>query len=177
MWRQKLGTSCCCSRCCWCGGGSARTRDRAATIQEQNTFSRRTAELLKGWGIQSANAALLKNDFSVCYSHSGHPNNSVKKTSQKIPTWQRYCHCQISLDMIFLMIGKTFLFKCFYWNFSKQILGGTWHVQVWNLRNFCTALFVFLMNKKCQGVLIWMWWGIIIFLFFKNFLKLDKDID
>ena len=57
------------------------------------------------------------------------------------------------------MIGKTFLFKCFYWNFSKQILGGTWHVQVWNLRNFCTALFVFLMNKKCQGVvvLIWMW--------------------
>ena len=44
------------------------------------------------------------------------------------------------------------------------------------LEKFLLPLFVFLMNKKCQGVLIWMWWGIIyISLKKKKNLKLEQN--
>ena len=47
------------------------------------------------------------------------------------------------------------------------------------LEKFLLPLFVFLMNKKCQGVLIWMWWGIIYISLKKKIFKIgtESDID
>ena len=78
--KAKLGTSCC-SRC---SVVVAAARLGLELLLYKNTFSRRTAELLKGWGIQSANTALLKNDFSVLLQ-SQWPSQQCKKTPQKIP--------------------------------------------------------------------------------------------